>query len=392
MGQKVNITLYTAIKDTSLLVEAFQNAFEEVCRGMDFEDNVLLILLQDHSKLSVTFVDDEEEISAQINGMVNYYAQVETADEVLHQAVLTQISLFDHISGVQFEFNENESRTSFILNALFEVAEQTASIVLYPSMSLYTPKGELLLSLKGESGVKNWNPIAHTSILNQQRVYDEADQERFAQIHDELVRRKMPAIKGIMATQLSEEMVDVATAEQITQCFFSVFGCAMLAEYCLNENVEKGLEQFEALNEQYQFASYLSAAERAFVENPQDEQAAMNMTWKYECCAVLLWALGLYGLDATYETMCDVPAMCRIIDSYDSMEAMAAAAHVRSVEELLIMHTRALYYDWSCVEMRIHGQEHETILPGIVLEHHYALNWLLNANQTRDWDRIQCNT
>ena len=84
--------------------------------------------------------------------------------------------------------------------------------------------------------------------------------------------------------------------------------------------------------------------------------------------------------------------MATIIRSFDSIEDMCKAANRRSDDELLDMHTRVLYYDWACVDARIHQKEMEGIDPGVVQEHHYAFNWLCGANHTDDWDQIQPNT
>ena len=52
-----------------------------------------------------------------------------------------------------------------------------------------------------------------------------------------------------------------------------------------------------------------------------------------------------------------------------------------------------LRYDWACVEARIHGKEAPASLNGgVVMERHYAFNWIIGANGGAGWDDIQPNT
>ena len=62
-------------------------------------------------------------------------------------------------------------------------------------------------------------------------------------------------------------------------------------------------------------------------------------------------------------------------------------------KEILDEADLTLRYDWACVDARIHGQKAPTgIDGGIVIERHYAFNWIIGANNGADWDHIQPNT
>ena len=65
----------------------------------------------------------------------------------------------------------------------------------------------------------------------------------------------------------------------------------------------------------------------------------------------------------------------------------------RPEKEILDEADLTLRYDWACVDARIHGQKAPTgIDGGIVIERHYAFNWIIGANNGADWDHIQPNT
>ncbi len=198
----------------------------------------------------------------------------------------------------------------------------------------------------------------------------------------------------MLPIQLSLDTVELPSVETIAKRLLCIFATSVMAECELMEDGSYafGVQEFSRLKDQFAFVDALSEREKAFVMEAADEQTAIQFSWRYECTAVLLWALGLNGLDATYESVCNVSEMSKIIRSYSTLDELCTAAKLRSKREILAMHTRALYYDWTCVEARLKHIELENLESGVVQEHHYALNWLCNANHTRDWDHISCNT
>lgn len=392
--QDAVITLYSVIKDSELITEAFKKAFADFTIDVLYADHAMKLILQDHSEIELHIIDDDTEMEGQTNGMMGFFERAPLENEELMESVMKQISLFNHITGVNFQLDEQEDRTNAIMTCLFAAAQATSSIVLYPSMSLFTPDAKLLLSIEGESDLTSWNPIAHQSVLDEKIEYDEEDKQNFLDITNEIKKRGYPAISSMLPIQLSLKAVELPSVEVIARRLLCVFATSVLAECELMEggSYEFGLQEFAKLKAQFDFIDDLSEREKAFVMQEASEKEAIQFSWRYECAAVLLWSLGLYGLDATYEDLCDVSDMSRIIRSYPSLEALCKAAKPRSAREVLNMHTRALYYDWTCVEARLKQIELEGLETGVVLEQHYALNWLCNANHTRDWDRISCNT
>ena len=90
-------------------------------------------------------------IASHISGMANYFSQVKTPLVGLKENVLLQIRVFNCVTGITFDLNDNEDRTNYILNRLFEIAGDVNGFLLYPSMQIFTGEGKLLFSAKGES-------------------------------------------------------------------------------------------------------------------------------------------------------------------------------------------------------------------------------------------------
>ncbi|MDR1573067.1 MAG: DUF4272 domain-containing protein, partial [Clostridiales Family XIII bacterium] len=138
----------------------------------------------------------------------------------------------------------------------------------------------------------------------------------------------------------------------------------------------------------------LTPEEKAFLAVREPEKDTLvKFGWRYECCHVLLWALGARDELGYPDRMCDVSAMEEILWKHCDMEDFVASAKLRPKEEILDAADLVLRYDWACVEARIHRREMPAGLDGgVVMEWHYALNWLTGANGGADWDDISTNT
>lgn len=392
--QEAIVTLYSVVQDPMVLIDACRKRFEEATKEVDQEETMLTLILQDDSAVIIHVQNDPALLEKQITGMRSFYASVPTKHTELLKGVLLQIEAFTCMTSISFFLNEDEDRTSFILGSIFEVAQDSASIVLYPNMSLFTPKGELLLTTEGKSEVSVWHPIAHQSILQQKLTYKKEDQQRFERIKKELLQKGYPCVSYLLSTQLNIDGIHVPSIVEIARRCICLFSCALCAECTLAEGGSRalGISEYEHILDIYPIETDLTEKERTFLYGQEPEEiVSMQFTWKYESCAVLLWALGLYEIDPSFQSLCDVPGIAKTIRSFTSIEALCQQTR-RSDEEILELHTRVLYYDWSCVEAHIHNQQLKGIEPGVIQEFHHALNWLCSAFGTRNWDAIVCNT
>lgn len=392
--QKANITLYTLIKDHHIIFNAMKKHFEDISIHMEEAQDSLIVTLFDETKVQLHQMINEIDVKQQVAGMRNYFAQAPCERKEVLEQVLLQISMFTCISGIEFTLDEQEDRTHAIIGRIYAIAQDSASILLYPDMSLYTPKGELLLSIDGTSEVDAFRPIGYQDILRKEPTFEKEDHDRFERVTKELKDKGYPTISHIMSTQMTKQSLHIPSKEDIVKRAIAVFACAVCAEGTLMEGGSRdiGLREFQAIDDIFGCHDYLSEQETSYVKMEEiEETISVQFSWRYECCAVLLWALGLYELN-DYDELCDVSSMAQTIRSFPSLEEMCKLAKLKSEEELLDMHTRVLYYHWSCVEARIHHIELDGIDDGVVQEHHYAMNWLTGANDTENWDEIQCNT
>jgi hypothetical protein len=137
--------------------------------------------------------------------------------------------------------------------------------------------------------------------------------------------------------------------------------------------------------------SYFSHEELAFINKINvTDQERLKYAWRYEGLDVLLWALG-------YKT--DLPAPNQICNVKDDMGIIVnnkgilliKNSKVRSINEILDMADYYYRLHWSAIELRLNDKSSESINEEIIMERHYALNWLIRY-MDQEWDDISTDT
>lgn len=389
------LTLYSVTLDTKNIFNVIKEEFLEVTKLIETIDGGLKIIFEDDTDIEFHLSDDTNHVMTQTNGMANFFSKAPVENEEILEQVILQIRMFTCIVGIGFELNDNEKRTNYVINTIYEIAKKTQSFILYPSMELYTSEGELLISIDGETDFEKYYPIASSDLLKRDIKPSFNDEERYKKNIRECDEKKIPHTDFMLSTQIMENEVRLPSIEEIAKRATAVFSCALYSECLLIEDgsMELAKDEFEDINKIYGVKNYLSKKEKEYIEMERpDEVTAIQFSWQYERCCVLLWSLRLIELNSPTE-ICNVRKIAQIIRSYSSLEELIKAANIRSNEELLDMHTRILYYNWACVESRVKNQEAPANLnSGVVQEQHYALNWIIGANGECDWDDVSPNT
>lgn len=156
----------------------------------------------------------------------------------------------------------------------------------------------------------------------------------------------------------------------------------------------EGLEQpvVERIAQDFKLRDSLTPKEQAFIAAKSPSQNdRVQFSWKYEAAWVLLWALGYVEVLEKPTKTCDVQfAVQTMRDRGPS--GFAAGAKLRSVRDILDQADLIYRYHWAVVDARIKGQPAPAKLEaGVVLERHYALNWLMGY-MDQEWDDISTDT
>lgn len=141
----------------------------------------------------------------------------------------------------------------------------------------------------------------------------------------------------------------------------------------------------------FALASAFTPEEQAFIDSDApDDIDRIQFTWRYDCYWVLLWALGFVETLGRPSSMCDPAIAMRILRDLGRDQFMANA-ELRPPGDWLDEADLAYRYHWAVVDARLRGEVVEGLDAGVVMERHYALNWLIGYGD-QDWDDITTDT
>ncbi|GIN87766.1 hypothetical protein J6TS2_41520 [Heyndrickxia sporothermodurans] len=395
--KKAVMTLYTGIGNPNRVFQGFRSKFEHIAESLIEMKNHLTIITKDRIELDIHQVDykaNPEEINQQIKGMASYFSQVKTDREDLQQSVIQQILHFNCIVGIQLQFDNDQHLTNAIINTIYSVAKELNGFLLYPSMQLIDGEGRLVFSVNGESELKKLIPIVNADILEKgQGGEQDIDRDRADRSITILKKKNIPYILQLRAQvlEIDAKLKDVLS---IAQRLTALFAVSLYSEVRLSSDGsrEEALSYLDKVDGIYQIREWVSPKERGYIENKEaDEQECIQFVWRYECCEVLLWALGHIEELSYPDRICDVPRISQLLIKYDSLEDLVQHSNPRSKEEVLDAFDLTLRYNWACVDARIQHRDTPAGLDaGVVQERHYALSWLIEADNC--WDEVETHT
>ena len=188
-----------------------------------------------------------------------------------------------------------------------------------------------------------------------------------------------------------EAEVELRPTEEVAQRALALFVVALRAE-SLGVGKEIPIAEFKR-NRPLAFGA-LTRKETSFLNAAApDQQQIANFAWRYEALFLLQWALGLMP-DLRYpSSICDVRAVARtMLDvSEDDVLAGAQLRPTATLLDALDLHFRL---HWAVRQARLDGNAKDALQdldPGVVLERHYALNWLVRFEDA-DWDDVDTPT
>ncbi|MBO5030768.1 MAG: DUF4272 domain-containing protein [Lachnospiraceae bacterium] len=392
--QNAVLTVYSCCNKTSDIQQMAAEIFSETMIDCsEIPDGGFLITLQDHSQVTFHVMSGSSQISAHTSGMANFFMQSPLKNKKIKEGAIRQILLFNCVIGIEFTVNEDSDRTEYLIAAVYLLAVKLKGFVLHPNMYLFQADRRLLISIDGKTDLEEFYPIADSSLLDKDIPEEQADIDRKMRSIQKCRQKGLNCIEHLKAAVYESEC-KIPTKEEIIHRLSGIFAAAVCSEAC-NYEGEKAEEMvkgmLESLEEQYQISDWLSNEEREYTSHPLDfPKLHAKFGWRYECCAVLLWALNLMELGEPVK-ICDAAEIGKIMWNHDFNSLMEKAA-LRSKGEILDMQDLIFRYDWACVDARINQKRIEAVDGEIVYEWHYALNWLTGADGITDWDKIKPNT
>lgn len=130
-----------------------------------------------------------------------------------------------------------------------------------------------------------------------------------------------------------------------------------------------------------------SPDERAFLSNekPTDFDVA-QFSWRGEACRTLLWSLGLVESLGAPTDQFDAE---KLLDIF--ADGWRAKALLRPKDEIFDEHDIIYLYHWSVRNALVGIVQCTDVIPSVVMERHYALNWLITYCD-QEWDQVTTDT
>ena len=130
--------------------------------------------------------------------------------------------------------------------------------------------------------------------------------------------------------------------------------------------------------------------ELAFIDDPDPGQRdRIQFSWRCEAAWVLLWALNhVEGQLGPPREMCDVPFLSETVHQVADLTARG----LRPANDILNEADLIYRCHWAVRQAGLDGDPPPAGLdPGVTMERHHALNWLIGYGDT-DWDDVGTDT
>ena len=312
----------------------------------------------------------DPELAQHLDGFIGYARS--RGDGVMTR---TRYHTIRHIQRVRQHVSLNFAESQF--DAFARWAQEANAIAFLTDGSLRDPQGGLLLAANGESAEDAELP------------YPRAAWERKARI-DALIAERGIRVPPHLPPLISEPELQLRTPAEVAGRALALLVVAVRAETLANE--EKAIPVAE-LRERCPLAfGYLTPKEEAFLaQEAPPENEVVQFAWRYECLAVLEWALGLVEALPFPAAICDVPLTVRTLLDADAGELLRHA-RLRPAGEILDALDLHYRLHWAVRQAQVSKTEVPTGLEGgVIQERHYALNWLVRF-ENADWDEVDTPT
>lgn len=284
--------------------------------------------------------------------------------------------LMRHIERVQQQVSLKVDSSAW--PAYLQWAQRANAISFLPDASIVDTQGRELLDAAGAE------PDPHASLPALPEALDRKARSEAA-LHARGLR-VLPSLPPVLA----EAELQPRETVEIAARALATLAAAVRAEALGNQN---DLSSEQILSRLPDAQAALSPQEREFMEaDAPDHQTIANMGWRYECVAVFAWALGLQEDLPFPDQICDVRTLSHRFLTAGTLAVLLEQSRPRSAKQVLDALDEIYRLHWCITDARIQQQPPpDGVLPGVVVERHRALNWLVRF-ENADWDDVQMPT
>ena len=137
----------------------------------------------------------------------------------------------------------------------------------------------------------------------------------------------------------------------------------------------------------------LTPSEIAFVKDPSNERAQINLSWKSEALVSLLWSINKFQNIHKLDSSVDIDDLRRFsVHPPSTTEEYIKSAELRSEEEIEDEYEVVFDAHWSVRDAQINKKPIPNNLDsGVVMERHFGFNYVMGYCSL-PWDEITTDT
>ncbi len=207
---------------------------------------------------------------------------------------------------------------------------------------------------------------------------------RKAKTETYLTMKKVPVNKNLPLVEDVQE-ARFRSAQDVARRAIVLYNVAALANGIEKQKVVEALKKAGVWDS-------VAPSEKAFIEAAAPtKQQTINATWRVEGLWVLLWALRKVETLDFPAQHCDPQNIHPLIPRADRAQEFMDSARLRDPEEILDETDKIYRIHWAVREAQLNDKAMPADLnSGVVVERHYALNWLTWYED--EWDDITTDT
>ena len=230
---KTILNLFCVSKNKSYILEQIEEVFKEYMDYMQPMFGNYYLYLKDNSKITFYIMGNVNERYEFLHKVREGFVDAPLENERLKGKVLKQISLFDYVVAISFEYIQGEDRTNVIYDKIYELTKRLNGFINENSLDLYDGDRRLLISVDGRTDYEDFSIInserektdkENIKVLEKKDIIDSLDiVNNYNKKCKMLVKNNNPDINGKIIIFLNEEsmadkLFDISKDKDISYC------------------------------------------------------------------------------------------------------------------------------------------------------------------------------
>ena len=337
----------------------------------------------------------------QLQGVAGYVYQSETPLLEIKRNLFYHLRQCKSLVHIVYSFDsadpgETREKEEQIMTAIYSVTEKLEGIVTFgDGMTLQNGRGEVILDKAGKSELEYYMPAELPLPDDWAKDAPPESLERRNKSM-ELLRERHIYVTPWLPLLWEKAEEPGRSAAEVCGRAAALLIVSLYSECRMGEHMsyEEAREFVAPILAGYGAEEYFSPKEKEYLDNPAStEQEQIQFAWQYENLWVMEWALGFTDDLFWPDRICDVPGSARLMQEHPTMEALLAAAKLRSRKELLEQADLIYRLHWACVDAQVTGMPApQNVDAGVVMERHHALFWLAGCDEMCPWDEVDLST